>query len=87
MNHDCDAVLHFLPRYIGFHCQVGKSYYAGYDKILHQNVILNKFGLEDIPGPRMFCLMTKCEVSNGQKSNGQNIGKHGNRSFRSSGWK
>jgi hypothetical protein len=46
-----------------------------------------RFGLEDIPGPRMFCLMTKCVVSNGQKSNGQNIGKNGNRSFRSSGWK
>jgi hypothetical protein len=32
-----------------------------------------RFGLEDIPGPRMFCLMTKCVVSNGQKSNGQQI--------------
>ena len=93
MNHNCLAVLHFLPRCIGFHCEVGKSYYAGHDKIPHQNVDSRqhyrskRFGLEDISGPRIFCLMTKCEVSNGQKSDGRNIGKYGNRSFRSSGWK
>ena len=92
MNHNCLAVLHFLPRCIGLHCDAGKSYYVGHDKIppkcrFPAALSIKKFGLEDIQGPRMFCSMTKCEVSNGQKSNGQNIGKHGNRSFRSSSWK
>jgi hypothetical protein len=59
VNHNCLAVLHFLPSCIGFHCEVGKSYYAGNDKDPHQNVGSRQhyrskhFGLEDIPGPRM----------------------------------
>jgi UDP-N-acetylglucosamine diphosphorylase / glucose-1-phosphate thymidylyltransferase / UDP-N-acetylgalactosamine diphosphorylase / glucosamine-1-phosphate N-acetyltransferase / galactosamine-1-phosphate N-acetyltransferase len=59
VNHNCLAVLHFLPRCIGFNREVGKSYYAGHDKIPHQinprqHYRSKRFGLEDIPGPRMF---------------------------------
>lgn len=31
----------FFAKIDQFHCQVGKSYYAGHDKIPHQNAILD----------------------------------------------
>jgi acetyltransferase-like isoleucine patch superfamily enzyme len=33
---------------IGFHCEIGKSYFAGHDKISHQNVILDSIIGENV---------------------------------------
>ena len=47
---------------IGFNCEIGKSYFAGYDKISHQNVILDSIIGENVSfgrylEPLMYCLL------------------------------
>lgn len=40
---------YIIPRHkIGFHSEIGKSYFAGHDKISHQNVILDSIIGENV---------------------------------------